>query len=326
MSYGQTSAGKTHTLFGDHSSPVNHGIVPRVFSLLSDKMSSSTSKYQVFLSVLEVYNERIRDLLDPAQDNLQVFQNTDGVHIPQATRVEIHDEDEWAKWVLTGMSNRATSATAMNELSSRSHCLVILNIIKIMGAGVIQRSKLCLVDLAGSERLSKTCAEGATQHEGQNINKSLLVLGSVINALNDSKSKSRIPYRDSKLTRLLQDSLGGSAQTCVIVCISPEMANQAETLSSLRFGVRARAVPCTVQPNAAIKIPEMGLLAAQEEIKELKERLASLGDGVEISQQRGRCHSTRRTLRVLICLVATVTQILGFGMYYHATEEQARLC
>lgn len=165
-------------------------------------------------------------------------------------------------------------------------------------------------DLAGSERQSKTGASGITQKEGQNINKSLLVLGSVVNALNDSTigassaTKTRVPYRDSKLTRLLQDSLGGSAKTCIVLCCSQAMSNSSETLSSLRFGARARAIENKVQANSISQGPA-SLAAAQEEISVLK-RAAQAAE-----KETVRSVAKRDSLHAMVWIIATVLQTVG---------------
>jgi len=214
---------------------------------------------QVTLSLLEVYNERIRDLLDPTKDNLNVFQEATGVRVAGLCSREVLQADDCMRHIQAGLNNRAVGATAMNEVSSRSHCFVILTLKRSWSDGQTQTSKLCLVDLAGSERSRRTHAHGVTLQEGQNINKSLLVLGNVVNALTDEKKDGfvRVPYRDSKLTRLLQDCIGGPAMTAILVCCSPHAEDQTETQSTLRFGARARGIsskplanPVTAANNA----------------------------------------------------------------------------
>ncbi len=145
MAYGQTSAGKTHTMFGCGSGALR-GIVPRVAGLASTIASrNGDCAYKIFASVVEIYNEKCRDLLNPAQDNMQVFQDAKGVHVPGMTVVEVHSEEDCLKIVQKGMSARAVAATEMNEASSRSHCLVILSVEKTWKDGRKQCSKLCLV-------------------------------------------------------------------------------------------------------------------------------------------------------------------------------------
>ncbi len=177
-------------------------------------------------------------------------------------------------------------------------------------------------DLAGSERQSKTGASGSTLQEGQNINKSLLVLGSCVNALNDSSNgaaKARVPYRDSKLTRLLQDSLGGTAKTAIVICCSPAMNNSSETLSSLRFGARARAIESKAQANV-ISQGSASLAAAQVEISALKK-------AVEVSEKETvRCVAKRDSWHKMVWAVAALFQAAGVIAIITADNFFAKYC
>ena len=142
-----------------------------------------------------------------------------------------------------GSRNRATASTKMNDASSRSHCLFIMTIIMVNSIdGSCKTGTLYLVDLAGSERIAKTGAEGQTLNEAKNINLSLVTLGRVINQITDSKHSGHIPYRDSKLTRILSESIGGNSKTCLIITVSPHHSNEGETLSTLNFGSRAKQI------------------------------------------------------------------------------------
>lgn len=232
MAYGQTGSGKTHSLFGTPQQP---GLVPQVVRTLVQQLAPNTTLH---MSVIEIYCERIRDLLQ-GRDNLAIGTDRErGVYVVDAAEVEVRDADQALKTVQAALGRRAVAATNMNERSSRSHCMVTLTLTKQGN----KTSKLCLVDLAGSERQDKTGADGSVLDEAKLINKSLSCLGNVVNALTQQKRTSHIPYRDSKLTRVLQDSLGGSAQTIILLCASPSSDAAAETLSCLRFGVRARGL------------------------------------------------------------------------------------
>ncbi|KAL4452306.1 hypothetical protein ABPG75_007968 [Micractinium tetrahymenae] len=237
---------------------------------------------QVTLSVIEIYLERIKDLLDPSKDNLQVIQDpVRGITVAEATELPVANERDCVELMQRGIAARAVSATAMNAGSSRSHCVVYLVVERSYPDGRTEFGKLCLVDLAGSERQDKTQAVGLTTTEGSQINKSLSALGNVVNTLTDPRGKSHVPYRDSKLTRVLQDSLGGTARTVLIICCSPSQFNDAETLSSLRFGARAKGIQNSVQANAARRTPEQlakALAAAQAELEALKQQLGQAQD------------------------------------------------
>ncbi|KAL6764456.1 P-loop containing nucleoside triphosphate hydrolase protein [Haematococcus lacustris] len=280
LAYGQTGSGKTHTLFGSMADETARGVVPRSIAHLGQGIAGAAAQhgalFKVTLSVVEIYCERIRCLLDSAgRDNLQV--KTDpvrGVYVDGATEVEVCGEDELATLMAAGLSGRSVAATAMNSESSRSHCVVTVNVERSMPSGEARLGKLVLVDLAGSERASKTGAAGSTLAEGALINKSLSCLANVIYALTDASAAARhVPYRDSKLTRMLQDSLGGTARTVLICCCSPAMDNAAETLSTLRFGARAKGLTCKLQVNQRLSAERLQQLLKAE--KSTREALAA---------------------------------------------------
>jgi kinesin family member 5 len=190
----------------------------------------------------KVYCEKIRDLLNPNSDNLKMRETKqEGVVIQDVTEVFCVDRDSILRVIETGKAHRASAPTLMNAESSRSHSILsILVTQKIESTGRHRKGKLFLVDLAGSEKVSKTGAKGARLEEAKNINRSLTTLGMVINALCDGSP--HIPYRDSKLSRLLQDSLGGNSKTTLIICCASEDRHCSETLSTLRFGERAKKI------------------------------------------------------------------------------------
>jgi kinesin family member 5 len=189
-----------------------------------------------------VYCEKIRDLLNPASDNLKMREDkNEGFFIQDVSEVFCVDKDSIIRVIETGKAHRATSPTLMNAESSRSHSILsILITQKVESTGRNRKGKIYLVDLAGSEKVSKTGAKGARLEEAKNINRSLTTLGMVINALCDGSA--HIPYRDSKLSRILQDSLGGNSKTTLIICCAPEERHSAETITTLRFGERAKKI------------------------------------------------------------------------------------
>jgi kinesin family protein 5 len=186
--------------------------------------SSESIEFTVKVAMVEIYMERIKDLLDPTKVNMKIHEEKEkGVYIGDLTEQYIGSEYEVYDVMKIGNKNRAIAATEMNAESSRSHSIFIMNISqKNLEDGSIKTGKLYLVDLAGSEKISKTGAKGTTLDEAKNINKSLTNLGMVITALTDGKS-THIPYRNSKLTRILSESLGGNAKTCLIITCSPSI-------------------------------------------------------------------------------------------------------
>ncbi len=250
FAYGQTGSGKTYTMEGSDSSSIHSGISPRavyeIFRLIDNV--KDTWEYIVNFSVLEIYNETIRDLLispDNTRKNvktLDVRQTSDGNSIPGLTEEIVCSPEQVYDLMKNASRNRAVGSHEMNTLSSRSHSIVTM-----VCKGICRHSssstygKLNLIDLAGSERVSKTDAAGERLKEAQNINRSLSALGDVINALGNKKS-THVPYRNSKLTFLLQDSLGGNSKCLMFVNISPAVYNLSETTCSLNFAARCRNV------------------------------------------------------------------------------------
>nr|XP_034980504.1 kinesin-like protein KIFC2 [Zootoca vivipara] len=240
FAYGQTGSGKTYTMEGVSDNP---GINQRALQGLYQEMEAKRDawKYSVSLSMVEIYNEVIRDLLarEP-QEKLDVKLNPDGsgqLHVPGLTSVEVHSLRQIKKMLSLGKRNRATYATNMNERSSRSHALLTVNITGTeLASGTQVTGKLNLVDLAGSERVWKSGAQGERLKEAQSINKSLLALGEVIQALRTKQA--HVPFRNSKLTYLLQDSLGKGSKTIMMVQISPLEKNVGESICSLKFAQR----------------------------------------------------------------------------------------
>ncbi|XP_017604961.1 kinesin-like protein KIN-14R [Gossypium arboreum] len=243
FAYGQTGTGKTFTMEGTgQNRGVNYRTLEQLFKLIEERKEIST--FSISVSVLEVYNEQIRDLLatEPASKRLGIRQASEGFHhVPGIVEAKVENIKEVWNVLQAGNNARAIGSNNVNEHSSRSHCMLcILVKAKNLITGECTKSKLWLVDLAGSERLAKTEVQGDRLKEAQNINRSLSALGDVISAL--ANKSSHIPYRNSKLTHLLQDSLGGDSKTLMFVQISPSEQDLGETLSSLNFASRVRGV------------------------------------------------------------------------------------
>ncbi|EOX91895.1 Di-glucose binding protein with Kinesin motor domain isoform 3 [Theobroma cacao] len=244
FAYGQTGTGKTFTMEGtDQNRGVNYRTLEQLFQIAKER--SETFMYNISVSVLEVYNEQIRDLLStsPTSKRLEIKQSAEGFHhVPGIIEAKVDNIKEVWNVLQIGSNSRAVGSTNVNEHSSRSHCILHIMVkSKNLMTGDCTKSKLWLVDLAGSERLAKTDAQGERLKEAQNINKSLSALGDVIYAL--ATKSSHIPYsRNSKLTHLLQDSLGGDSKTLMFVQISPSERDLSETLSSLNFATRVRGI------------------------------------------------------------------------------------
>lgn len=284
--YGQTGSGKTHTMMGpdggkDMDNPEMKGIVPRMINTIFDIVGDAPEELEflVKVSYIEIYMEKIRDLLDSTKDNLRVREDkTHGVWIEGATETYVARPQEVLDVLHTGVSNRAVAFTKMNAESSRSHSVFILTVMqKNVKTGGSMNGKLYFVDLAGSEKVGKTGASGQTLEEAKTINKSLSALGNVINALTDGKSK-HVPYRDSKLTRILQESLGGNSRTTLIINCSPSSYNEIETISTLRFGERAKSIKNRAKVNQERSAAELqaALDRSNEEIRQLKIYIAGL--------------------------------------------------
>uniref|UniRef100_A0A672G141 Kinesin family member 5A, a n=1 Tax=Salarias fasciatus TaxID=181472 RepID=A0A672G141_SALFA len=252
FAYGQTSSGKTHTMEGKLHDPHQMGIIPRIAEDIFNHIFAMDEnlEFHIKVSYFEIYMDKIRDLLDVTKTNLSVHEDKNRVpYVKGCTERFVSSPDEVMDVIDEGKSNRHVAVTNMNEHSSRSHSIFLIN---IKQEHVETEQKLCgklyLVDLAGSEKVSKTGAAGAVLDEAKNINKSLSALGNVISALAEG-TKSHVPYRDSKMTRILQDSLGGNCRTTMFICCSPSSYNDAETKSTLMFGQRAKTIRNTASIN-----------------------------------------------------------------------------
>jgi len=258
FAYGQTSSGKTHTMEGVYGDPTLCGITPRiVYDIFNHIYSMDENlEFHIKVSYFEIYMDKIRDLLDITKTNLSVHEDKNRVpYVKGVTERFVSSPEEVFESFDEANSNRHVAVTNMNEHSSRSHSVFLIHVKQEnMETQKKLHGKLYLVDLAGSEKVSKTGAEGAVLDEAKNINKSLSALGNVISAL--AESSNFIPYRDSKLTRILQESLGGNARTTIIICCSPASFNETETKSTLMFGQRAKTIKNVVQVNEELTAEE----------------------------------------------------------------------
>ncbi|XP_072953882.1 kinesin-like protein KIN-14Q [Typha angustifolia] len=271
FAYGQTGSGKTYTMSGpeeltEQSVGVNYRALDDLFFLSAQR--KDTFSYEISVQMIEIYNEQVRDLLanDGINRRLEIRNSSHkGLAVPNASLVPVTSTSEVIEVMNMGHKNRAVGATAMNDRSSRSHsCLTVHVQGRELTSGTILRGCMHLVDLAGSERVDKSEAKGERLKEAQHINKSLSALGDVISSL--AQKNSHVPYRNSKLTQLLQDSLGGQAKTLMFVHISPEIDAIGETISTLKFAERV----ATVELGTARSNKETG------EVKELREQIANL--------------------------------------------------
>ncbi|KAJ2754166.1 hypothetical protein GGI19_002616, partial [Coemansia pectinata] len=279
FAYGQTGSGKSYTMMG--TSGREAGLIPRICEQLFASMASNAD-YHVEVSYLEIYNERVRDLLNPGSSgkNLRVREHPAlGPYVEDLTMAAVSSYAEIFAHMSQGNKARTVAATNMNEASSRSHAVftITLTMRTHSKEGISERvSRIRLVDLAGSERASSTLATGARLKEGAKINQSLAALGKVISALADQAkhhSAEFVPYRDSVLTWLLKDSLGGNSRTFMIATISP--ADFSETLSTLRYADRAKHIvnQATVNEDATVRL----VRELKEEVAGLRHRLALAG-------------------------------------------------
>ncbi|KAI8621098.1 P-loop containing nucleoside triphosphate hydrolase protein [Chytriomyces sp. MP71] len=287
FAYGQTGSGKTHTMMGDMESDEWKGLTPRLVETIFSTIFNAPSnlEFTVKVSYMEVYMEKIRDLLNPVNDNLPIHEDkTKGVYVKGLLEVFVGSVDEVYDVMRRGQSARIVASTNMNAESSRSHSIFVLQIsLKNLTDGSSRTGKLYLVDLAGSEKVGKTGASGQTLEEAKMINRSLSALGMVINALTDGKS-SHVPYRDSKLTRILQESLGGNSRTTLIINCSPSSFNETETISTLRFGMRAKTIKNKAKINAELSPNELKnlLKKAKHDISQLQTYISSVENEIKI--------------------------------------------
>ncbi|CAL5204590.1 unnamed protein product [Lathyrus oleraceus] len=264
LAYGQTGSGKTYTMGTDYNGDRSSGgIIPKVMETIFKRVETmkNSTEFCIRVSFIEIFKEEVYDLLDPNVSKGEVTSATKitlpnrvpiqiretlhgGITLAGVAEPEVKTKEEMASYLSSGSLSRATGSTNMNSQSSRSHAIFTITMEQKKGDDILC-AKFHLVDLAGSERAKRTGADGMRLKEGIHINKGLLALGNVISALGDEKKRKEgghVPYRDSKLTRLLQDSLGGNSKTVMIACVSPADSNAEETLNTLKYSNRARNI------------------------------------------------------------------------------------
>ncbi|KAG9140540.1 hypothetical protein Leryth_016047 [Lithospermum erythrorhizon] len=307
FAYGQTGSGKTYTMMGEINQVhgelnVDCGITPRIFQHLfmrikeeEENRKSEGLKYSCKCSFLEIYNEQITDLLEPSHNNLHLREDLKkGVYVENLSDYDVRSADDVLNLLREGAANRKIAATHMNNESSRSHSVftcIIESHWERDSMNHFRFARLNLVDLAGSERQKISGAEGDRLKEAATINRSLSTLGLVIMSLVDlAQGKQRhVPYRDSRLTFLLQDSLGGNSKTTIIANVSPSVCSAGETLSTLKFAQRAKLI----QNNAKVNEDASGVVSVlQQQIQQLKGQLNSLMKHQDTSKYTSNCSHT----------------------------------
>lgn len=356
LAYGQTGSGKTYTMGTGFKDGCQTGLIPQVMGALFNKIETlkHQTEFQLHVSFIEILREEVRDLLDSASESksvvanghagkvavpgkspIQIREASNGViTLAGSTEVAVSTLQEMAACLEQGSLCRATGSTNMNNQSSRSHAIFTITLEQMRKLHSVSPvndtpdedmgeeyfcAKLHLVDLAGSERAKRTGTDGLRLKEGIHINKGLLALGNVISALGDEKKRKEgmhVPYRDSKLTRLLQDSLGGNSKTVMIACISPADINAEETLNTLKYANRARNIQNKPVANRDLISNEMqqmrqqlkylqaelctrGVRVASDEVQVLRERIAWLEATNEdlsrkLHEYRSRCAITEK--------------------------------
>ncbi|XP_010688678.2 kinesin-like protein KIN-4A isoform X2 [Beta vulgaris subsp. vulgaris] len=320
LAYGQTGSGKTYTMGTAFKEGGHTGIIPQVMNALFSKIGKlkNETEFQLHVSFIEILKEEVRDLLDsslstksetantgkvnvPGKPPIQIRESSNGViTLAGSTEVEVRSLKEMASCLEQGSLCRATGSTNMNNQSSRSHAIFTITLEQMRKPshgnpedGNVNESmneeylsaKLHLVDLAGSERAKRTGSDGMRFKEGVHINKGLLALGNVISALGDEKKRKEglhVPYRDSKLTRLLQDSLGGNSRTVMIACISPADINAEETLNTLKYANRARNIQNKPVINRDPISNEM--IKMRQQLEYLQAELCARGGGASSNE------------------------------------------
>ncbi|EOA25837.1 hypothetical protein CARUB_v10019228mg [Capsella rubella] len=352
LAYGQTGSGKTYTMGTAFRNGTSNGLVPQVMSALFNKIDLLKDQmgFQLHVSFIEILKEEVLDLLDSVPFNrlangtpgkvvlskspVQIRESPNGViTLSGATEVPIATKEEMASCLEQGSLTRATGSTNMNNESSRSHAIFTITLEqmrKIPSISVVKDTvdedmgeeyccaKLHLVDLAGSERAKRTGSGGVRLKEGIHINKGLLALGNVISALGDEKKRkegSHVPYRDSKLTRLLQDSLGGNSKTVMIACISPADINAEETLNTLKYANRARNIQNKPVANKDLICTEMQKM--RQQLQHLQAAVCARG---AISSEEGQ------VMREKIMKLESANEELSRELHIYCSKRATLYC
>ncbi|CAD6256805.1 unnamed protein product [Miscanthus lutarioriparius] len=330
FAYGQTSSGKTFTMNGSDADP---GIIPRAVRDVFDTVRQADDReFLIRVSYMEIYNEEINDLLTIEGQKLRIHESLErGVYVAGLREEIVNSAEQVLELLQLGEANRHFGETNMNVRSSRSHTIFRM-VIESSGkdqtdsGDAIRVSVLNLVDLAGSERIMKTGAEGVRLNEGKYINKSLMILGNVINKLSETENKGHIPYRDSKLTRILQPALGGNAKTSIICTAAPEEIHIEETRGTLQFASRAKCVSNCAQVNEILT--DAALLKRQKlEIEELRKKLqGSHSEGLEqvVLKLRNDMHKSELE-RDRLAMELEEEKKLRVTLEQHLTEQQKKL-
>ncbi|XP_053769985.1 kinesin-like protein KIF6 isoform X2 [Desmodus rotundus] len=283
FAYGQTGSGKTFTITGGAERYRDRGVIPRTLSYIFEQLQKDSSKiYTTHISYLEIYNECGYDLLDPRHEassledlpKVSILEDSDqNIHLKNLSLHQATTEEEALNLLFLGDTNRMIAETPMNQASTRSHCIFTIHLSsKEPGSATVRQAKLHLVDLAGSERVAKTGVGGQLLTEAKYINLSLHYLEQVIIALSE-KHRSHIPYRNSMMTSILRDSLGGNCMTTMIATLSLERRNIDESISTCRFAQRVALIKNEAVLNEEID-PRLMIIRLQKEIQELKDELA----------------------------------------------------
>ncbi|KAK9725853.1 hypothetical protein RND81_05G173800 [Saponaria officinalis] len=322
FAYGQTGSGKTYTMWGpanalqeENLANEQQGLTPRVFERLFSRINEEQIKhadkqlrYQCRCSFLEIYNEQITDLLDPTQKNLQIREDVkSGVYVENLKEECVSTVKDVIRLLLKGLSHRKTGVTSVNSESSRSHSVftcVVESQCKSVADGLssFKVSRINLVDLAGSERQKLTGAAGERLKEAGNINRSLSQLGNLINILaevSQTGKQRHIPYRDSRLTFLLQESLGGNAKLAMICAISPSQSCRSETFSTLRFAQRAKAIKNKAVVNEVTQDDVNVLRDVIRQLKDELQRMKAHGNNDNPNAAYANSWNARRSLNLL---------------------------
>lgn len=258
FAYGATSSGKTFTMFGEEgekgSIVLNSGIIPRACKYICEYEDKNVVEKEVKLSFMEIYREQLLDLLQNNRDNLRIRQTPNNeIFVQGLTEKKISLFEDISALISEGTKQRKTAATSCNNQSSRSHAILTLTLVQKFKDNTEISGKLHFIDLAGSENITKSEVVGLALSEAQNINKSLLILGNVINALTEKRA--HVPYRDSKLTYLLKDSLGGNSKTILIAAVNPN--DERETTNTINFARRAKEIKNAPKINKKSSIEEL---------------------------------------------------------------------
>jgi len=333
FAYGQTGAGKTYTMEGRHEDSGNYtwendptaGIIPRALHHIFTKLENESSEdYSVKASYVELYNEQVYDLLSAGNQSLRVFDNKDkGVTILGMEELLVRNRAEVYALLKKGADRRKTASTLMNITSSRSHSVFTLTVTTrqtVANEELLRIGKIHLVDLAGSESVGKSGAVNQRAREAGNINTSLLALGRVINAL--TSNASHIPYRESKLTRILQHSIGGNTITTIIAALSPASTNYEETANTLEYVQRAKNIKNTPTENTQLTKKHV-LLAYNEEVARLQCDLVSIRCG---SEKRSFVNSLPAPPAIRLCGPDDTQSILKLREFFSFTEKSILEC